>query len=57
MSNGYKITEGKVIKAESYLEWIGMALSKHVDGNKIRENFGGEVDLNISDESKWIINT
>ncbi|WP_055072019.1 helicase-exonuclease AddAB subunit AddA [Clostridium massiliamazoniense] len=57
MSNGYKITEGKVIKAESYLDWIGMALSKHIDGNKIRENFKGEVDLNIADESKWIINT
>lgn len=57
MSNGYKITEGKVIKAESYLDWVGMALSKHVDGNKIRENFSGEVNLNISDESKWTINT
>lgn len=56
ISDGNKIMDSKVIKAEGYLDWIGMALAKHSDGEKIRAVSEDIINLNILDQSKWSIN-
>ena len=48
------IPEVEVLKGRSYIEWIGMALAKHRDGEVIRN--GEFVDNIINDSSKWVIN-
>lgn len=50
------ILPSEVLKGKSYLDWIGMALSKHENGDKIRD-VAGAVDINIKgDLSTWNIN-
>ena len=54
VSKGDKIDPSKLIGERlSYLDWIGMALSKHPDGDIIR-GLGKEI-INIQNESKWSI--
>ncbi|MGL5575030.1 MAG: helicase-exonuclease AddAB subunit AddA [Sarcina sp.] len=54
VSKGAKIDPSKLITGNmSYLDWIGMALSKHPDGDVIR-GLGKEI-INIQNESKWNI--
>ncbi|MGL4654276.1 MAG: helicase-exonuclease AddAB subunit AddA [Sarcina sp.] len=54
VSKGTKIDPSKLISERmSYLDWIGMALSKHPDGDVIR-GLGKEI-INIQNESKWNI--
>lgn len=54
VSSETKIDPSKLIKGNmSYLDWIGMALSKHPDGDIIR-GLGKEI-INNQNESKWTI--
>ena len=49
------ILPSEVLKGKSYLDWIGMALCKHRDGEPLRELLG-VVDIHIKDDlSKWNI--
>ena len=54
--NEDKIISSEVSKGKSYLDWIGMALCKHRNGEAIREEVG-PLDINIKDDlSTWKIN-
>ena len=49
------ILPSEVLKGKSYLDWIGMALCKHRDGEALRELLG-VVDIHIKDDlSRWNI--
>ena len=48
------IPEVEVLKGRSYMDWIGMALAKHRDGEVIRN--GEFVDNIINDPSNWSVN-
>ncbi|MGL5616941.1 MAG: helicase-exonuclease AddAB subunit AddA [Sarcina sp.] len=52
-----KVMESEAVKAESYMDWIGMALAKHKDGERIRAGYEGHIKLNLEDNSNWIIKT
>ena len=47
------ILPSEVLKGKSYLDWIGMALCKHRDGDKLREYVGAPLDLVTNDLSTW----
>lgn len=50
------IQSSEVLKGKSYLDWIGMAVCKHKDGEALR-NIVGAVDIPIkTDLSTWKIN-
>ena len=47
------ISSSEVLKGKSYLDWIGMAICKHRDGESLREMLGS-VDISIKDDlSTW----
>lgn len=47
------ISSSEVLKGKSYLDWIGMAICKHRDGESLREMLG-PVDIFIKDDlSTW----
>ena len=48
-----RINPGNVLKGKSYLDWIGMALTKHKDGDAIRNIGNGDITLNLDDKSNW----
>jgi ATP-dependent helicase/nuclease subunit A len=52
-----KVPEYSILKGSSYLDWIGPAVAKHVDGKEIRD-FAGVEDYEtgtlINDNSHWI---
>ena len=53
--NKEEILSSEVLKGKSYLDWMGMALCKHKDGNLLRE-LAETVDINIkNDLSTWEI--
>ncbi|MBU5593406.1 helicase-exonuclease AddAB subunit AddA [Clostridium sp. MSJ-4] len=54
MNSTDKIASSETIKAKSYLDWIGMAIAKHPEGNLIRERAGIDLDnIDYKDDSKW----
>ena len=53
--NDERIISSEVSKGKSYLDWIGMALCKHRNGEGIREEVG-PVDIKLKDDlSTWKI--
>ncbi|MDU2664192.1 MAG: 3'-5' exonuclease, partial [Clostridium perfringens] len=52
-SEDNRINPGNVLKGKSYLDWIGMALTKHKDGDAIRNIGNGDITLNLDDKSNW----
>ena len=51
------ILPSEVLKGKSYLDWIGMAICKHRDGESLRELVGAN-DINIKDDlSTWSVKT
>lgn len=54
ISEGNKINAAKLLSGNAtYMDWMGMALAKHKDGDAIR-GIGKDV-VNNEDESKWTI--
>ncbi|MDY4079072.1 MAG: helicase-exonuclease AddAB subunit AddA, partial [Clostridium sp.] len=54
--NEDRIISSEVSKGKSYLDWLGMALCKHRNGESIREQVG-PMDISIKDDlSTWKIN-
>ena len=49
------ILPSEVLKGKSYLDWICMAMCKHVCGEKLRTVAGVSRELTTSDFSKWDI--
>ena len=47
------IPASEVLKGKNYLEWVGMALCKHRDGEKLRNVIGSRSSLINNDESTW----
>ena len=47
------IPPSEVLKGKSYLDWIGMALCKHRDGEELRNYIGSTNSLIINDFSTW----
>ncbi|MGL5085500.1 MAG: helicase-exonuclease AddAB subunit AddA, partial [Clostridium sp.] len=47
------IIPSEVLKGKSYLDWIGMALCKHRNGDKLRDYVGAPLDLVTNDLSTW----
>ena len=52
-SEDNRINPVNVLKGKSYLDWIGMALTKHKDGDAIRNIGNGDITLNLDDKSNW----
>ncbi|MFR3911215.1 MAG: helicase-exonuclease AddAB subunit AddA [Clostridium paraputrificum] len=51
------ILPSEVLKGKSYLDWIGMAICKHKDGESLRELVGAN-DISIKDDlSTWSVKT
>ena len=51
------ILPSEVLKGKSYLDWIGMSICKHRDGESLRE-LVGENDISIKDDlSTWSVKT
>ena len=51
------ILPSEVLKGKSYLDWIGMAICKHRDGESLRELVGAN-DISIKDDlSTWSVKT
>ncbi|PRR81572.1 helicase-exonuclease AddAB subunit AddA [Clostridium vincentii] len=51
--NGEEILSSEVLKGKSYLDWMGMAICKHKDGNLLRE-LAEAMDINVKDDlSTW----
>ena len=51
------ILPSEVLKSKSYLDWIGMAICKHRDGESLRELVGAN-DISIKDDlSTWSVKT
>lgn len=49
------ILPSEVLKGKSYLDWIGMSLSKHRDGEPLRELGGGDINILQDELSTWKI--
>ncbi|SHK47522.1 DNA helicase/exodeoxyribonuclease V, subunit A [Clostridium cavendishii DSM 21758] len=49
------IPPSEVLKAKSYLDWIGMSLAKHTNGEAIRDIGGVDIKLNNKNLSTWLI--
>ncbi|WP_300381474.1 helicase-exonuclease AddAB subunit AddA [Clostridium sp.] len=45
----------EVIKERNYLGWVGMAVTKHIDGKDIRKYIGVLDDDVVYDNSKWTV--
>jgi ATP-dependent helicase/nuclease subunit A len=55
--NSNKVPEYSILKGRSYLDWIGPAVAKHMDGKEIRDYAGVEdyeTGTLIKDSSQWI---
>ena len=50
------IPASEVLKGKNYLDWIGMALCKHRDGEELRRILGNKSSLIVNDESIWKVN-
>ncbi|WP_160676635.1 helicase-exonuclease AddAB subunit AddA [Clostridium sp. C8-1-8] len=50
-----KILSSEVLKGKSYMDWIGMSLAKHKNGEEIRKSGNTIVDYIKSDFSTWNI--
>lgn len=50
-----KISPAEVLKGKSYLDWIGMALCQHKDGEVLRERIGASSEIAKDDLSTWKI--
>ena len=50
-----KISPAEVLKGKSYLDWIGMALCQHKDGEVLRERVGASSEIAKDDLSTWKI--
>ena len=46
-----KVPEYEVVKGRSYMDWIGMAISKHKNGEAVRKVYEGFVHVTDNDES------
>jgi ATP-dependent helicase/nuclease subunit A len=51
----YIIPPSEVLKGKSYLDWVGMAICKHRDGEKLRKYIGVNNSSVINDFSTWNI--
>lgn len=51
-----KISPAEVLKGKSYLDWIGMALCQHKDGEPLRERIGISSGIAKDDLSTWKVN-
>ena len=51
-----KISPSEVLKGKSYLDWIGMALCQHKDGEVLRNRIGVNNNIAKEDLSTWNIN-
>ncbi|MBX7291545.1 helicase-exonuclease AddAB subunit AddA [Clostridium chauvoei] len=49
------VLPSEVLKGKSYLDWIGMALCKHRDGNPLRDYIGAYKDIITNDFSTWSV--
>ena len=49
------IPPSEVVKGKSYLDWVGMALCKHRDGEEFRKYIARPIGLSIDDLSTWKI--
>lgn len=47
------VPASEVLKGKSYLDWIGMAICKHRDGEELREYIGSDNSSVINDFSTW----
>ena len=47
------ILSSEVLKGKSYLDWIGMAICKHRQGEELREQCGASRELIVNDFSNW----
>ena len=47
------VPASEVLKGKSYLDWIGMALCKHRDGEELRNYIGVNNGLLVNDFSTW----
>ena len=47
------VPASEVLKGKSYLDWVGMALCKHRDGEKLREFIGANNSGVVNDFSTW----
>ena len=45
----------EVIKERNYLGWVGMAVTKHKDGENLRKYVGAYNDDIVLDSSKWVV--
>lgn len=53
-----KVPEYSILKGNSYLDWIGPAVAKHVDGKLIRDLAGAqefEKGILTDDKSHWVV--
>ncbi|GAA0071205.1 helicase-exonuclease AddAB subunit AddA [Clostridium sardiniense] len=48
-----RISPAEVFKGKSYLDWVGMALCQHKDGEVIRERIGVSNEIAKDDLSTW----
>ncbi|MGG7161489.1 helicase-exonuclease AddAB subunit AddA [Clostridium baratii] len=51
-----KISPAEVLKGKSYLDWIGMALCQHKDGEPLRERIGVSSGIAKDGLSTWKVN-
>ncbi|AIY82957.1 MAG: helicase-exonuclease AddAB subunit AddA [Clostridium baratii] len=51
-----KISPAEVLKGKSYLDWIGMALCQHKDGEPLRGRIGVSSGIAKDDLSTWKVN-
>ncbi|WP_288222497.1 helicase-exonuclease AddAB subunit AddA [uncultured Clostridium sp.] len=47
------VPPSEVLKGKSYLDWIGMAICKHRDGENLRNYIGSTNSLIVNDFSTW----
>lgn len=48
-----RIVPSEVSSGKSYIDWIGMALCQHIDGEPIREKVDGDKNIVSDDLSTW----
>ena len=50
------VPPSEVLKEKSYIDWIGMALCKHRDGEELRRFIAAPFGLTVNDFSTWKVN-
>lgn len=53
VNHDFGIAPSEVLKGKSYLQWIGMALAKHRNGEKIREGHNIGISIIDNEASQW----